>query len=173
MPRPRSIPDRQVYAAIRLLAAELGEKAVTFGSVARASGLAAPSLAQRYGSRDRMLRAALLDGWDVLDATLERADASKSGSAGFLKALAPDERALGADLTVLMGGLRDAELRNRAAQWRDRVITALARRAAKSGRPDRAAASVLFAAWQGRVLWSATGKPGFRLKPLAATLKKT
>jgi hypothetical protein len=32
---------------------------------------------------------------------------------------------------------------------------------------------VLFAAWQGRVLWSATGKPGFRLKPLAATLKKT
>jgi len=173
MARPRSIPDTQVYAAIRGLAAELGEKAVTFGSVARASGLAAPSLAQRYGSRDRMLRAALLDGWDVLDAAVADADAAKSGSAGFLKAIAPDERALGAELTVLMGGLRDAELRDRAARWRDRVIVALAGRLGKTGRPDLAAASALFAAWQGRVLWAACGKPGFKLKPLAASLKKT
>ena len=51
MARPRTIPDPEIFAAIRALLAQGGDKAVAFSSVARATGLAAPTLVQRYGSR--------------------------------------------------------------------------------------------------------------------------
>ena len=58
MPRTRTIPDARVFAAVQDLLDRGGDKAVSFSTVATATGLAPPTLVQRYGSRDGMVRAA-------------------------------------------------------------------------------------------------------------------
>ena len=58
MPRNRTIPDSQIFAAIQDLLDTGGDKAVSFGTVAVRTGLAAPTLVQRYGNREGMIRAA-------------------------------------------------------------------------------------------------------------------
>ena len=161
----KTIPDAEIFAAIRQLLAEGGDKAVAFGSVARATGLAAPTLVQRYGSRDDMLRAALMAAWDTLDATTAeaegRADHGPKGAQALLKALGADGESV--DVALLAADFRDAALRERAASWRRRVETALALRLS-GGAKGREGAAVLFAAWQGQRIWLAAGGKGFKLK---------
>lgn len=165
MPRVKTIPDAEIFTAIRQLLAEGGDKAVAFGSVARATGLAAPTLVQRYGSRDDMLRAALMAAWDMLDAATAEAEAGAErgpkGANAFLKALGADGESV--DVALLAADFRDAALRERAAAWRKRVETALALRLG-GGAKAREAAAVLFAAWQGQRLWQSAGGKGFKLK---------
>lgn len=165
MPRTRTIPDTEIFAAVRQLLAEGGDKAVAFGPVARATGLAAPTLVQRYGSRDEMLRAALMAAWDMLDAAMAEAEAGAEqgpkGANALLKALEAEGQGVGAAL--LAADFRDAALRERAAAWRKRVETALALRLG-GGAKAREAAAVLFAAWQGQRLWLTAGGKGFKLK---------
>ena len=166
MGRTRTIPDAEVFRAIRSLLAERGEKAVAFSSVARATGLAAPTLVQRYGSRDAMLRAALMAAWDGLEAATAAAAAnaplSPKGAAQLLKALSvgPAETA---DLTLLAADFRDPALRHRALVWRQAVETALALRLG-GGANGREAATFLFSAWQGQSLWQMAGGKTFKLK---------
>ncbi len=162
MARPRTVPDAEVFAAVRRLLAEGGDKAVAFASVARATGLAAPTLVQRYGSREGMVQAALLDAWDALDAAADRAGAEAptgpKGAQALLKLLAGAEGPLPAP-----SDLRDPVLRARAEGWRSRVEAALALRLG-GGDKGRTAAALLFAAWQGQQFWQAAGGKGFRLK---------
>ncbi len=165
MARSKLIPDSEVFAAIRQLLADGGEKAVAFGSVGRATGLAPPTLAQRYGTRDAMVRAAMTAAWDTLDAATDAADAKAEtgpkGAQALLKALSGG--AGPADLTLLAADFRDPPLRERAAAWRARVEAALAQRLG-GGKKGREAAALLFAAWQGQNLWDPAGGKGFRLK---------
>lgn len=169
MSRPRRIPDTAVYTLIRTLLAEQGPRGVTFAAVAARSGLAAPSLVERYGNRDQMVQAALADGWDRLDQTTEQAIAASGkgskGAATLLKSLAPSDPALPPpELPVLLGQLLDADLRTRAGAWRTRVITALAD---KLGHPGHDRAEMLFAAWQGRLFWEPMTDSAFRLRDAA------
>ena len=157
MARPRTIPDAFVFAAILRQIAEGGEKSVTFASVARATGLSAPSLVQRYGALPDMIHAALLHHWTQIDITTEaaisEAATAAKGPQALLKALT-----LTPSPAVLAASLRDAALRDRAKGWRQRVEAALA------GRGDKDAAAMLFAAWQGQALWDGISDKGFRLK---------
>jgi len=166
MSRTRTIPDADIFAAIRALLTAGGDKAVAFSSVARATGLAAPTLVQRYGARDEMLRAALLAGWDRLDAATTQAEAeaplTAKGALGLLRALGA-EAADPSHVALRAADFRDPALRARAAAWRARVEAALATRLGGGAR-GREQASMLFAMWQGQVLWQSTGDPGFRLK---------
>ncbi|NUB46650.1 transcriptional regulator [Fertoebacter nigrum] len=161
MPRPRLIPDALIFSAIRSLLAAGGEKAVAFSSVARATGLAAPTLVQRYKSRDLMLRAALDAGWDALEASTTAAEAeaemSAKGALALLKALGE------VDIALLAADFRHARLRQRAADWRARVETALALRLG-GGAKGRETAAALFALWQGQAMWNDAGGKTFRLK---------
>jgi AcrR family transcriptional regulator len=110
---------------LRRLLLQGGDKAVAFSSVAQATGLAAPTLAQRYGTRDAMVRAALLDGWDVLDAAAARAaeiaPVTPKGAAQMLKSLAADD---GGMIALLVSEFRDPVLRGRALAWRAAVVAA-------------------------------------------------
>jgi AcrR family transcriptional regulator len=159
MPRTRTIPDTQVLSAVRQLLAEGGEKAVSFSTVAAATGLAPPTLVQRYGSRDGMVKAARLAAWEDLSQRTAAAIDATAGKApqGLLKAIGP----VGA--VDLAADLRDPDLAQRAAAWRATVEAALALRLG-SGHKAREAAALIFAAWQGQALWAATGDSGFRLK---------
>lgn len=165
MARPRTVPDAEVYVIIRRLLADGGDKAVAFGTVARATGLAGSTLAQRYGTREGMVQAALMDAWDLLDQAAEAAEgASGSGpkaAQALLKALSTASDGMAP--TLLAIDLRNATLRIRAAAWRARIEGALALRLG-GGAKGRQAAAMLFALWQGQVLWQGTGDKGFRLK---------
>lgn len=159
MPRIRTVPDDQVFASIQRLLKAGGDKAVSFASVGKATGLAPPTLVQRYGSRDRMVRAAKLAAWDALDG---RTAAAISGTAdkgpqGLLKAIGP------VDASAIAADLRDPELAARAAGWRLGVESALALRLG-GGQKARESAALLFAVWQGQALWSGAGETAFRLK---------
>lgn len=159
MPRSRVIPDDQVYAIIRRMLDEGGDKAVSFGTVSTATGLAPPTLVQRYGSRDGMVRAARLAAWDAQDQRLAEAVVQTAGKGpqGLLKALGPVNAA------AIALDLRDPDLAARATNWRIAVETALAKRLG-AGNKARDSAALLFAAWQGQALWSAAGDTAFRLK---------
>ena len=165
MARKRTIPDNTIYATVRDLLSDGGAKAVSFGSVAAATGLAASSLVQRYGNRGGMIRAARLAAWAALEARTAEAiaETSQKGAPALLKALGrPDVQALPDDL-------RDPELRARATAWRAGVEAMLTLRLG-GGQKAREAAAVLFAAWQGQALWGAEADEGFRLKDVAKRL---
>ena len=158
MSGPRTIPDADVFAAILRLIVEGGEKSVAFSSVARSTGLSAPSLVQRYGALPAMIDAALHHSWDQTDARTVRAIAETAeadkGPQALLKLLSPPPLP-----SVMAASLRDAGLRQRAKAWRLRVEGALAGRGG-----DKQAASILFAAWQGQCLWAGIADKGFRMK---------
>jgi len=160
------IPDPLVFASIRTLMTQSGARAASFGVVSRATGLAAPTLVQRYGSQEGMVRAALMDGWDALDRATDAAeglsDMSVKGAQMLVKALSEDTGAT-ADLPLLVRHMDDPTLRHRAMAWRVRVEQALAVRLG-GGAKGREAAALLFAAWQGQMLWQPAGDKGFKLK---------
>jgi hypothetical protein len=159
MPRSRTIPDDHVFAAIQRLLDAGGDKAVSFGSVGAATGLAPPTLVQRYGTRDGMVRAARLAAWAALAQRTAAAiaETADKGPQGLLKAIGS------VDAATLAADLRDPDLALQAAAWRATVESALAQRLG-SGQKARESAALLFAAWQGQSLWSPAGENGFRLK---------
>jgi AcrR family transcriptional regulator len=160
MSRHRTIADDQIFATIRRLLAEQGERGLSFAAVAAATGLAASTLVQRYGSVSGMLEAALAPVGAALDATLanisgEVAPTAK-GAPDLLKALGDSDLT---DIAVLAAMFRIPSLRLRAEDWRNRVETVLA-----SQLGSAEAARLLFAAWQGQALWQPAGGRKFRLK---------
>lgn len=159
MARPRTIPDPVILAAVRALLSAGGEKAVAFSAVAQATGLAAASLAQRYGGVQGMIEAAAADAVDVALAALTELDAAQpdKGPQSLLKALAE----LGPDAASLAVLMRSPAGRARADAYRLAVEAALARRL---GPKAASAAPILFAAWSGGQLWSTGGEPTFKLK---------
>jgi hypothetical protein len=159
MPRSRTIPDDQVFAIIQRMLEEGGDKAVSFGTVGTATGLAPPTLVQRYGNRDAMVRAARSAAWDALEArtTAAIAETADKGPQGLLKAIGP------VDAFAIASDLRDVELAKRATLWRAGVEAALTLRLG-GGQKAREGAALLFVAWQGQVLWSKAGDSPVRLK---------
>lgn len=150
MPRSRIIPDTQVFAALRGIIASHGEAAASFRAVGRATGLAPATLVQRYGTAAGMLRAAMIDGWNIADAALAALDVADTpkGAVLLLKSL-PATPPLS----------RDPVLVARAQAWRARVVKVLT-----ECLDDADAAAILFAAWQGRMQWDTAGARGFSLR---------
>jgi hypothetical protein len=159
MPRTRTVPDATVFAAIQRLLQSGGDKAVSFGTVGKATGLAPPTLVQRYGSLDGMKRAARLAAWEELEhrTAAAIADTADKGPQGLLKAIGA------VDVLAIAQDLGDPDLAQRAEGWRNGVETALTLRLG-SGQKARESAALLFAAWQAHALWSRAGDPGFRVK---------
>ncbi|MGP3696995.1 transcriptional regulator [Rhodobacter sp. NSM] len=155
MARPRSLPDAEVHETICQMLCGGGDRSVSFGTVSRATGLAAATLAGRYGTRDGMVLSALSHFWDGREADLARAD-EEPKPAGYLKALGE------ADPHLVAISLMLAEIRPRAEGWRRSVEAGLALRL---GRAE--AAAMMFALWQGQRAWQAAGGRSFKLKDAA------
>jgi AcrR family transcriptional regulator len=165
MPRTRTIPDSRVFAVIDSLKAKGGTRAVSFASVAAATGLAPPTLVQRYGSIDAMLRAARSAAWDDIEARTAAALtlAADKGATGFLRAIGP------LDIAGIAADLADEALSSRAASWRAAVEAALARKLS-AGPKARDAAAMLFAAWLGQSVFAKNAAESFRMKDLVKRL---
>ena len=172
MARPKTLPDSEVFAVILQRIAAEGEKSVVFSAISRATGLAGASLVQRYGSLAKMVAAALDWGWDELDRMAAAAQngtdtaehAGAKGAQALLKALS--EMVAGLPMAALLAAsLRHAHLRPRAAAWKERVEAMIAHHLR-----ERDAAAMVFAAWQGQVMWEHLENKGFRLKDLVKRL---
>ncbi|HEV7435626.1 MAG TPA: TetR/AcrR family transcriptional regulator, partial [Pseudorhizobium sp.] len=74
MTRRKKISDEQVLGALFELMMKTGPDGLTFARAAQASGLAAATLVQRYGNREGMVEAILLQAWDRLDTDTKAAD---------------------------------------------------------------------------------------------------
>ena len=136
-----------------------GPKGVTFSSVAAETGLSAPTLVQRFGTKPALLRAALLRAWDLLDARTAVCDAAApatpAGAVELLVALSEPDTA--ADYTegllVLREDLRDPVLRRRGVLWGEALAEMLGRRLAAGGAPRFDLGRLMAAQWQGTLLW--------------------
>ena len=169
MPRHKTISDNDVLTQVRHTLLRDGEKAVTFASAAKACSLAAPTLVQRFGSRDSMVTAALMVGWDGLISATDAADASallsQKGALSMLKTISAGE-----DIAALLAAsVRYGDTQDRALGWRAKVEAALTPRFG-GGVRGRETAAMVFAVWQGRMIWDAAGGKGFRLSDLLKRL---
>lgn len=161
MARPRSVSDQQVYDVVASLIRTGGEKAVTFSAVSERAGLAASSLAERYGSVLQMIAKARVDVWDRLDAATSAALAvaplSAKGAIGVLKALMPPSS-------------QDVQaVPDRAALWRQALEVSLAIRLG-GGEGGKLRAGILVGYWLSQVQWRETGHPLPRLKDVLRIL---
>jgi AcrR family transcriptional regulator len=158
MPRTRTIPDSRIFDAIRTLLDQGGDKAVSFATVATATSLAAPTLVQRFGSRDGMVRAARLAEWAALQSLTSQAilGTEDKGPQALLKSIGPVRPGM------LSAAALDPDLAQSASAWRASVEAALAMRLG-TGAKARESAAMLFAVWQGQCLWG-DGGLGFKLK---------
>ncbi len=161
MARPRTLSDNVIFSTLRQLLANGGDRAVGFGPVARATGLAASTLVQRFGDRDGMVRAALMAAWDHFDAQVADCAARDGPPQAFLKGLS--EQADHHPSLTLFYSRSDPHLRDRATAWRAAVEDELAQRLGGGAKAHEGAA-LLFAAWQGQMLWQIAGGKAFRLK---------
>lgn len=165
MPRRKIHSDADVLKAARQLFAMGGAKAVSFGNLSRATGLAASTLAQRFGTVEGLEAAAARAGWVEASARLEAADLASQGKGpqALLKAL---EEGLEDDPLGIAGlvtlSQRDPAAWEAATAWRCQLEMRLALRIGQ-GEKARQTAQVLFAAWQGRLIW---GNSDLRLKDL-------
>src|SRR5687767_8175544 len=89
-PRRRQIADSHIATIAGQLLGDAGAGAVTFAEVSKRCGLAPPTLVQRFGTRERMLAAAIAFLRSRVPSIF-----SQSGSLiGALQTLAPEQHAL-------------------------------------------------------------------------------
>lgn len=162
MSRTKLISDHDVLALLYAMLLLDGEKLFTFQSASRACGLSAPALVQRFSSREAMLVATLRHGWERLEAVTAEAEGdalmSPKGAQNLLKAIAATENIP----ALFLASRRHPELQPLAARWRESLESALAPRLG-AGNKGRVSAALIFAVWQGRMLWGEAGGKGFKL----------
>jgi AcrR family transcriptional regulator len=159
MPRPKTLPDRDVLAAALRLIHERGPDALTFASVALACGLSAATLVQRFKSKAGLVQSALLHAWNGLDEKTARLAAAvpktPDGAITFLVELSRDYGGIEAyaeGLLLLREDLRDPVLRARGAVWKEALSRALDDCFAEI--PHAQGIGLLMASqWQGSLLW--------------------
>ena len=167
MSRPRTISDASVTETVATLLVQTGPGGLTFASAAAATGLSPATLVQRFGSRDAMLRGALLSMWDQVDRETAAADAAQAiSAAGAIDVLIELSAGYGAGeaaaegLLLLREDYRDPVLRARGAAWNVALGTALGRRLSGDAAKQEQLGRLMASQWQGAVLWWGFSRDG-------------
>lgn len=139
---------------------QTGPDGLTFARAAKASGLAAATLVQRYGNRERLVEAVLLQAWNRLDAETAAADTEEDLSPEgairlLLRLMPPDsaERNASDGLLLLREDVRNPRLRARGAAWGRELASALGRRLSTDGQEADLLGWQMAALWQGAHTW--------------------
>jgi AcrR family transcriptional regulator len=168
MARPKKISDEEAIALVAGFVGVHGPGALTFQAAAAATGLSPATLVQRYGSREGLLRAALLCMWDGLDAKTAAADARHElNSAGAIALLVRLSAGYGATaeetaqgLLLLREDFRDPALRVRGVAWGKALALALGRRLTGDRRRQMMLGRLMASQWQGALLWWGFSREG-------------
>lgn len=160
MARRKTIPDERVLDILLDTIMETGPAGLTFARAAKASGLSAATLVQRYGDREALVEAILLRAWDRLDAETEKADAqeaeTREGAIDLLMRLMPPdsaERDATDGLLLLREDIRNPNLRARGAAWGRKLAEALGRRLSADPEEGRRLGWQMASLWQGAFMW--------------------
>ena len=158
MARTKLIPDTDILYTVRQRMIEGGERAASFSAISTATGLSAPALVLRFGSQPKMCQAALRAAWTELTSRANAELSTTKNVQSFLK-----HQADYVDIPILLA-LSQADPTSLAAasQWRATIETTLAKYFG-DGAQGRHRAGLVFAAWQGRLSWTAAGGKTFRL----------
>jgi len=177
MARPRSVSDEAILDAANRVMQTLGPAGVTFASVGLEAGLSPATLVQRYGSKDGLMRAALLRAWDGLDAMTASADQSASldaeGAIELLVSLSDygDGDQYSEGLLLLREDMRDPVLRARGESWGQALARALGRRLSDDLQQGFTLGRLMASQWQGSLLWWGFSRDGSVTDFVARELK--
>ncbi len=121
--RPRSVSDEAIFEAVGTVVADVGPAGLTLSAVAERAGLSAPALAQRFGSKRKLLVAYAASAASSVDDLFEQArkgspDAVSTVRAALVAFAAPvaTRAALANNLAFLYLDLTDPELGALAAE---------------------------------------------------------
>lgn len=160
MPRPKTLPDTDVLEAAYKLMHRKGPEALTFSTLAKACGLSASTLVQRFKSKAELVHSTLSYAWDGLDektATLSaNVPSTPEGAIQLLTMLSRDYGGIEAyadALLILREDLRDPALRARGAKWKAVLTQALETCFEEVPRVPRGIGLLMASQWQGCLLW--------------------
>jgi AcrR family transcriptional regulator len=160
MPRPKTLPDKDVLEKAYRLMHRQGPDALTFSNLAKESGLSASTLVQRFTSKAELTRSTLAYAWDGLDekttALAARVPRTPEGAVRLLTMLSKDYGAIEAyadGLLILREDLRDPALRARGAKWKAALSRLLEDCFAGLRTPPKGIGLLMAAQWQGSLLW--------------------
>jgi len=160
MGRRKTISDVAVLDALLAALKLAGPGRLSFAVASKASGLAAATLVQRFGSREAMVEAVLLHAWDLLDRATAEADrqtpVTPEGAITLLIQLTPAETAaddLTDGLLLLREDFRNPVLRARGLAWARVLAHALGRRLAIRPEDVERLGWQMARLWQGALIW--------------------
>ena len=160
MPRPKTLPDSAVLKAAYTLVHQHGPDALTFATLARACGLSASTLVQRFKTKADLVRSALSYAWDGLDektATFSaKVPKTPDGAVQLLTLLSKDYGEIEAyadALLILREDLRDPALRARGAKWKAVLTRALEECFDSVPHAPPGIGLLMASQWQGSLLW--------------------
>jgi AcrR family transcriptional regulator len=155
------VPDDVLLDAALDIVHTSGPAALSFATLGAAVGLAASTVVQRFGTKENLLRAALLHAWDRLDeqtsAAMAAASADERGVVDVLVALSGQYTAsdYADQLMVLREDLRDRALRTRGKRWIARLAADIETRLQHAPGGADGLGTLVVAHWQGTLtVWS-------------------
>ncbi|MCR6726821.1 TetR/AcrR family transcriptional regulator [Agrobacterium fabrum] len=179
MPRHKSISDDQVLDALLPLMLQTGPDGLTFAAAAKACGLSAATLVQRYGKREDLVETVLLRAWDRLQAETETADEEEpltpQGAISLLMRLMPPQSAeqnASDGLLLLREDIRNPKLRARGALWGHTLAHALGRRLTHNKASEERLGWQMAAVWQGAHTWWAFNRNGDAASAIEGALQE-
>ncbi|MES2057634.1 MAG: TetR/AcrR family transcriptional regulator [Pseudomonadota bacterium] len=169
MPRPRTTSDEAIFAHALALMQERGSDALTFAALAQRSGLAGSTLVQRFGSKPKLIHAAMLHAWDAFDqlndeiaAAAPRTPAGAIAMLGRLSQTYGDIEGYADQLHVLREDLRHPDLRERGHRWVETLAARIGACFADTPGAPTDIGILMVGQWQGALLlWGFS--PGSRL----------
>lgn len=160
MARIKTISDDALLDRLLEALMEVGPAALTFANGARAAGLSASTLVQRYGTRGAMIESVLLHAWHRLEAATSAADRdlplTSAGAVALLMRLMPPEQAeenATNGLMLLREDIANPVLRARGAAWGRQLATALGRRLTADANAMERLGWQMASVWQGAHIW--------------------
>lgn len=154
------ISDSDVLDRLLVAVEAAGPDRLSFARASTAVGLSAATLVQRFGTRDAMIEAVLLNAWDRLAATTAAADeaapVNPAGAVSMLLQLMPRsavDQYLTDGLLLLREDLRNPTLRMRGAAWGSYLATALGRRLSDQAEHAERMGWQMASVWQGSLIW--------------------
>lgn len=160
MPRPKTLPDKDVLDTALALMHERGPDALTFANLSLACGLSAPTLVQRFGTMAKLKQATLVQAWDELDRKTASLAAelpkTPDGAVRLLVGLSGDYGEIetyAEGLLLLREDLRDPALRARCAAWKAALCQNLDDCFAGSPGVPAGMGLLMASQWQGSLLW--------------------
>ena len=165
MPRTKTLPDDAVLDAAERAMLRHGPAGFTLAQAAAESGLAVPTLIQRFGDKQALIRNVMARSNERFFTMLEALPPG-SGTPSVVDLVGRVAEPLGGEASPsgrtpwLIEDFRDPALNAFARTRLERLREAIADRLPRTVLPPATVAAVVVSAWQGAIMWWRTAPQG-------------